>query len=278
MTDRYQRQIALFGQAGQDRISHAHIVQVGVGGLGMHMVQQLAYVGVRRWTIADGDTVSVSNLNRLVGALADDVGKPKVDVAARLIRNVQSDAEIQAISVGLPDESIADAIRTATVVIGAFDAELPRLKAIEVCSLAGVPYVDLATEVISVGATGLVFGGRVVVAFDGNGCPDCLGLIDQHELAREQMPPALQHTHDQQYGISRRELDGSGPSVISMNGVVASLAAMEVICLLTRLRPPHRQLTYRGDLGVVHRNGEPGRKDCPSCTRWRATHASRDHV
>jgi molybdopterin/thiamine biosynthesis adenylyltransferase len=272
MTDRYQRQIALFGEAGQARVRAAHVVQTGAGGLGMHVIQQLSYLGVRQWTIADGDAVSVSNLNRLVGALPDDVGKPKVDIAARLIRNVQSDADIRALPVMLPDESITSAIQTATVVIGAFDAELPRLRAIETCSLNGVPYVDVATEVISIGATEVVFGGRVVVASDGQGCPDCLGLIDHHELAREQMPPELQRTHDQQYGISRHDLDGSGPSVISMNGVVASLAVTEVMCLLTGLRPPHRQLTYRGDLGVVYRNGAPGRNECPSCTRWRTTY------
>jgi molybdopterin/thiamine biosynthesis adenylyltransferase len=204
-----------------------------------------------------------------VGALPDDVGKPKVDIATRLIRSVQSDAEINALPLMFPDETITSAIQTAAVVIGAFDAELPRLRAIETCSLIGVPYIDLATEVISVGDTEVIFGGRIVIASDGQGCSNCLGLIDQRELAREQMPPALQRTHDQQYGISRRDLDGSGPSVISMNGVVASLAVTEVMCLLTGLRPPHRQLTYRGDLGVVHRNGALGRTECPSCTRWR---------
>ena len=272
MTERYQRQTALFGETGQERIRAAHIVQIGAGGLGMHMIQQLAYLGVRRWTIADGDTVSVSNLNRLVGALPDDVGKPKVEIAAQLIRNVQSDADIHSLPLMLPDESITSAIQTAAVVIGAFDAELPRLWAIETCSLSGVPYVDLATEVISVGANEIIFGGRIVVASDGRGCPDCLGLIDQRELAREQMRLTQQRIYDQQYGISRHDLDGSGPSVISINGVVASLAATEVMCLLTGLRPPHRQLTYRGDLGVVNRNSTSGRKECPSCTRWRSRH------
>jgi len=272
MTDRYKRQIALFGDAGQSRISAAHVFQIGAGGLGMHTIQQLAYLGIRRWTIADGDTVNISNLNRLIGALSDDVGKPKVDIAARLIESVQPEAEIHVLPLMLPDESITRAIQTATVVIGAFDAELPRLMAIETCSLSGVPYVDLATEIISVGDNEVIFGGRIVVASDGQGCPDCLGLIDQHELAREQMPPELQQIHDQQYGISRHDLDGSGPSVISINGVVASLAVTEVMCLLTGLRPPHRQLTYRGDLGAVHRNGACGRAGCSSCSRWRTTH------
>jgi hypothetical protein len=269
MIDRYRRQVSMFGEEGQNRIRTAHVVQMGVGGLGMHVVQQLAYLGVRRWTILDGDTVSASNLNRLVGAVPDDVGKPKIDVAARLIRSIQHDAEINALPVMLSAKSTVDAIQTASVTIGAFDAELPRLRAIDACSLSGVPYVDLATEVISVDKNSeAIFGGRIVISYDGRGCLDCLGLIDQQELAREQLPPALQHSHDKLYGINRRELDGSGPSVVSLNGVIASLAGVEVMCLMTGLRRPRRQLTYRGDLGVVLGGDESGRKDCPSCARW----------
>jgi molybdopterin-synthase adenylyltransferase len=267
--DRYARQIALFGQAGQERLADTHIVQLGVGGLGMHMVQQLAYLGIRHWTVADSDTADDSSLNRLVGALPDDVGTPKVRLAARLIHSVQADADVTPLEIDLPDDEIAAAVHTADLVIGAFDKELPRLAAVELCSLAGIPYVDLATEAISTTPSDVVFGGRVVIAHDGTGCLDCLNLIDQHELAREQMAPGLRQLHDRQYGISRADLDGSGPSVVTVNGVVASLAATEVMCLLTGLRQPQRQLTYRGDLGTVHRDSSRGRDECPSCKRWR---------
>lgn len=270
MNDRYARQVALFGPAGQEKIAAAHVVQLGAGGLGMHVIQQLAYLGVVHWTVADRKVVSETNLNRLVGAYIEDIGALKVSIAQRLIRGIQHDAEITGLEVDVPDATIAAAIADAHVVIGAFDKEEPRLWALDLCSQNGIPYVDLATEVISPAAGAVVFGGRVVVAHDGTGCLDCLELIDRRELAREQMPDGLGELHDAQYGVRRDDLAGSGPSVVSINGVVASLAVTEVMCLLTGLRPPRRQLTYRGDCGGVTLNTQLGREKCPFCTRWRA--------
>ncbi|SBS77710.1 putative UBA/THIF-type NAD/FAD binding protein [uncultured Mycobacterium sp.] len=266
---RYARQIALFGQAGHDRLADSRMVLLGVGGLGMHVVQQLAYLGIRHWTLADSDTADDSNLNRLVGAFPHDVGTPKVHLAARLIESIQPGANVTPLEFDLPHHAITAAIDAADLVIGAFDKELPRLAAVDLCSQAGRAYVDLATEVISTAADDLVFGGRVVISHDGTGCLDCLNLIDQRELAREQMTPDLRQLHDRQYGISRNELGGSGPSVVTVNGVVASLATTEVMCLLTGLRPSQRQLTYRGDLGTVRRDSTRGRENCPFCERWR---------
>jgi molybdopterin-synthase adenylyltransferase len=273
MTARYERQVALFGRAGQERIRATHVVQLGAGGLGMHVIQQLAYLGVPLWTVVDSKVVSETNLNRLVGAQPEDIGTLKVAIAERLIRRVQHDAIVTALDVDLPDPAITTAIASAHLVIGAFDREEPRLRALDLCSSNGIPYIDVATEVISPTKGAPIFGGHVVVSHDGTGCLDCLDLIDRRELAREQMPDSLKPVHDANYGIERDDLAGSGPSVISLNGVIASLAVTEVMCLLTGIRTPHRHLTYRGDLGWVTINTQRGRKRCPFCTRWRLPHA-----
>ena len=61
----------------------------------------------------------------------------------------------------------------------------------------------------------------------------------------------------------------AGPSVVTINGVVASLAATEAMVHLTGLRTPQKQLTYRADHGGVRINLEPpARTACPYCTRW----------
>jgi molybdopterin-synthase adenylyltransferase len=267
MSTRYDRQIRLFGQEGQRRLAAAHVVLLGLGGLGMHLVQQLSYLGVRWFTVADSDDVDETNLNRLVGATPDDIGLSKVAIAERMIRAVQTDADVTALPVNLPDRDIAAAIANATVVIGCFDKETPRLTATDLCSAAGVPYVDIATEVILT-ETGAVFGGRVVVADDGTGCVSCLDVLDAAELARERMTDEQRRVHDEIYGIDRGALGGSGPSVVTLNGVVASLAAMEVMCMVTGLRAPARQLEYRGDLGTVLRSRAVGQALCPFCLRW----------
>jgi molybdopterin-synthase adenylyltransferase len=82
---RYDRNIMLFGAEGQKRIKAARVGAAGLGGLGCHTVQQLAYLGVARYVLVDGDRASDHSLNRLVTAYPDDVGQYKTDLAERMI-------------------------------------------------------------------------------------------------------------------------------------------------------------------------------------------------
>jgi hypothetical protein len=70
------------------------------------------------------------------------------------------------------------------------------------------------------------------------------------------------------YGVPVDEFDATGPSVVTINGVVASLAATEAMIYLTGLRPPAKQLTYRADQGGVRINLDQPTSGCPYCARW----------
>lgn len=261
---RFARQEALFGAPGQSRLVGAHVVLIGLGGLGSHLAQQLAYLGIGAFTLVDDDRVEPSNLNRLVGAGPDDVDALKVDVAARLISTVNPAATITTVPVRVPaPPQVQAAVGDADVVVAGLDAETPRLQLTEWCAAAGVPYVDCSTEVDMTGRAP-VYGGEVVVA-SGDGCLLCLQLLDQDELAREAMTPGQRAADERIYGVQASELAGSGPSVVTINGVVASLAATETMCLLTGLRPPVRHLRYRADLGTVARVDETRAPQCAYC-------------
>src|SRR5258707_6440489 len=99
---RSSRQIALLGAAGQRRMTDASVALIGLDGLGSHLAQQMAYLGVRQYTLLDGDTVDNSSLNRLIGATGDDAGVPKADVAARLIRCIQPAADVRVAAEPVP--------------------------------------------------------------------------------------------------------------------------------------------------------------------------------
>jgi molybdopterin-synthase adenylyltransferase len=274
MSARYDRQMRLFGAEGQQRIRAANIVLLATGGNGTHVVQQLAYAGVRNWTFVEFDTVEDTNLNRLVGAVPDDVGTEKIKLASRTVTALHPDAEPVEIAgrVGDPDvhDDICAALATATLAIGCFDLESPRLEAVKLCSQAGVPYLDLASEVIT-GTDGeeSTYGGRVVFSHDGTGCLVCLDLVDLAEVARERMPSSQRAERDRMYGLDADDLGGSGPSVVTINGVVASLACTEALIFLTRLREPARQVTYIGNAPSVRRNTSSGNPECLFCHRWR---------
>lgn len=92
--ERYSRQTAVFGEEGQQKIAKTRAVIVGLGGLGSHVAQQLAYLGVKRFALIDGDKVDRTNLNRLVGASEYDLGREKVAVLAELVERIQPDVEV----------------------------------------------------------------------------------------------------------------------------------------------------------------------------------------
>jgi molybdopterin/thiamine biosynthesis adenylyltransferase len=270
--DRYSRHMALFGSGGQDRIARATAAIVGVGGLGSHVAQQLAYLGVVDFILIDGDEVSTSNLNRLVGAWPADIGAPKVDVVARAIRAIQPTAAVDGVAAWLAADEPVDTLTRTDVLFGCVDDDVPRLELVRRASSHALTYIDLASDVAPTGE----FGGRVVFAKDGERCLSCLGELDQHALARVQMTDEQRAADDKIYGVERGALDDGGPSVVSVNGVVASLAVTEFMVWRTGLREPVGYLNYRGDRGTVGRRRDPERAYCHYCmTLWGSARGER---
>jgi hypothetical protein len=267
---RYSRNIALFGEEGQNRIDATSVTIVGLGGLGSHVAQQLAHLGVVNFGLIDDDVISTSSLNRVVGATPKNAanGTLKVESARRLITSIQPGATIGVfrgrITRSQEDEA-ARLVRNGDVVFGCLDAESPRLFLTDLCSSENVPYFDLATD--TGGERGDWYGGRVVCCV-GNGCLSCLDLIDQRLVRLEQMGEAELAAERRLYGLSGDILGQTGPSVVSVNGVIASMSVTEFMAYVTGTREPATQLTYRGDIPRVTSSADRGREGCPYCSRW----------
>lgn len=265
---RYDRQVALFGAEGQRRIAHARVAVLGLGGLGSHVCQQLAYLGVHSFVLVDDDPVSDANLNRLIGSTAEDIGVPKTAVAARLIRSIQPTATLKAHETKLPDTDAATSLALCDLALGCFDNDYPRLVALDLASKARVPYIDAATDV-SARSSPPIYGGRVLVAGTSPGCLSCLGLLDQDEIRRAQLTDEELQVEAAIYGVPVDELVGTGPSVVTINGVVASLATTEAMVLLTGLREPTKLQNYYGSWqGRITRSGDIPRMNCFYCRQW----------
>ena len=73
------------------------------------------------------------------------------------------------------------------------------------------------------------------------------------------------------YGLRTDDLDNTGPSVIGLNGVVASLAVMEWMAWTTGLRFPNALLEYRGAVGAVFVSTDAPREGCYYCALWHAS-------
>jgi hypothetical protein len=155
-----------------------------------------------------------------------------------------------------------DAVKGADYTFGGLDNEGGRLVLTELCAAYARPYIDVATEVDP--GRPLTYGGQVCAAWDGDGCLVCLRLLDLKEAREDLDTPEGRADREAIYGIYR-DVGGSGPAVVSLNGVAASLAVTEFMVAITGLRPPRRVLNYRAHLGIVSANTDSPAADCYYC-------------
>ena len=233
--NQFDRQLLLIGKAGQSRIGETRVGIVGLGGLGSHLAQQLAYLGVRTFVLIDPDMVELSNLNRLIGAGAGDVGVLKVEVARRMIEAVVGVglAAVTVLAVDVIEQAALKSLSCLDVVFGCVDNDGPRLVLNEVSRAFNLPYMDLASGIEGQEGTIHEAGGRVAVVQPDGPCLDCMGLIDKPE-ARHCLKPDSERERDRAMGYVEG-LNVPAPSVVSLNGAVASIAANEFLLHATCL-------------------------------------------
>lgn len=251
---RFDRQERFFGAEGQRKLEDARVVVVGVGGIGTHVVQQLAYLGVGRdergWIgLIDGEEIDETNRNRYVGTWQGDPipGSAKVALAARHIQLIDPAINVRhSDNKDLRSAKAYELVKASDVAIGCLDTDGARTVFNELCLAYGIPFIDLATDIKP--GPDAVYGGRLFSRWHGErGCLVCAGEIDMARATQELASARAREDRRNLYGIDKEHLDGRGPSVVSLNGVIASLGVTELMCALTGLRPPARFINYRGD-------------------------------
>jgi molybdopterin/thiamine biosynthesis adenylyltransferase len=269
--ERSDRNIRFFGKDGQDRLRTAIVTVVGAGGLGSHVCQQLAYLGVGEIRVIDYEELDVTNLNRYVTAFADDPipGSRKVDLCERLILRINPSIVVKKIHAPIRSSEAFESIQSAHYVFGCLDNEGSRLILTELCSAYTLPYFDLATDIIPGNEPD--YGGRVCANWNGNGCLVCLNELDlqeaQHDLANSRARQDVQAI----YGVDADLLNKKGPSVISINGVIASLGVTEFMLMVTGIREPRKLLKYYGRRGIVATSTDKPANDCYYCSGIRGS-------
>jgi adenylyltransferase/sulfurtransferase len=116
----YARQQTLL-ELDQSRLSGAHVLVVGAGGLGCPALLYLAGAGVGHITIVDPDRVEVSNLHRQVLFGVDDLGIAKATAAARRLRSLNPLIQIQAIVGRLEESNVFELVEAHHLVLDGTD-------------------------------------------------------------------------------------------------------------------------------------------------------------
>lgn len=107
MTDNWlQRGTLLLGEEKQERLAQAHLLIVGLGGVGSWAAEMLCRAGTGAMTIIDADVVDVTNINRQMPALASTVGLPKCDVVAERLHAINPDVKITVKQMFITPENI----------------------------------------------------------------------------------------------------------------------------------------------------------------------------
>jgi hypothetical protein len=268
--ERFDRNIRFFGIEGQERIASTKVTAVGLNGLGSPLVQQLALLGTRNLTVIDSEDLAETDRNRNVCARASDPvpGSWKTDLCERLILSIDPDIRVTKIPETLVSESAFRAVIEADYVFGCLDSEGARLILTELCSAHVRPYFDLATDIHE--SERLRYGGRVCFASAiGIGCLVCRDELDLAEAHAELGGPEFRQVRQQIYGMNSDLLGQKGPSVVSINGVVASLAVTEFALTVSGVRSPNVLLKYYGHQGKVVINNDAPHSDCYYCSEIR---------
>lgn len=265
MKEQFDRNVRFFGVEGQEIISSLTVCIAGVGGLGSHVVQQLVHLGVRNFILIDPECLDITNMNRYVGAtLQDALDKlPKVDIAERLILSICPEATVTKLQDTVISADAFELAKTAGYLFGCFDDDGPRFIMNELCSAYEVPYIDLASDIHTDGD--MIYGGRVVTVLDSHSCLSCIGELDQDEIQNALNDPEVKQIKKDLYGVKDKFLNEKGPSVVSINGTVASLGVTEFMVSVTGVRSAKRYITYRGDQAKTTVRNERETKDCFCC-------------
>jgi hypothetical protein len=272
--DRFDRSIRFFGADGQAKLRNAHVAVVGCGGLGQHVIQQLAFLGVGKLTLIEDEALSRSNLNRYVLARHDDPipGTHKIDNALRAISAIDQSIQVMPVRNSIRSHEAFNALRAAHSLFGCFDNDGARLILNEYAKAYSKEYYDLASDIEQ--DAGLRYGGRVVRVDQTPGCLVCLGHIDLAAARQDLESEAARRDRAKIYGVDAELLDEGGPSVVSINGVVASLGVTEYLLSITGIRSPKWLLTYRADRGIVTTGNADAAPGCYFCETVAASGAS----
>ena len=209
---RYSRQIMLpdFDVAGQERLLAAHVLIVGIGGLGSPAAMYLAASGVGHLTLADDDVVDLSNLQRQIAHGEATVGQPKVASAAGCIAGLNSTVRVTTVARRLAGAQLEAAVSAADVVLDATDNMASRV-AINDCSVA--------TRTPLVSGAAIRMEGQVAV-FDPR-VPDS---------------PCYRCLYD---GVGEEALNCAENGVVApLVGIVGAVQAMEAVKLIAGVGEP----------------------------------------
>lgn len=174
-----ERTELLIGKEGVSQLEKAHVIVVGLGGVGAYAAEQLARAGIGKLTIIDGDNVQSGNRNRQLLALKSTEGKAKAGIMKDRLLDINPSISVHAINEYIQEERISEIMSEKyDYVIDAIDTLSPKILLISAALKNGHKLVS------SMGAGGKTDPSKVQIADISNTYNDKLARMLRKRLHR----------------------------------------------------------------------------------------------
>ena len=247
-SDRYSR-LRLIGWWDQEKIRSAKILVVGAGALGNEVLKNLALLGIGEIVLIDFDQVADSNLSRSVLFRAHHSGKPKAEVAAEAVSELNPDCRVQTLCGNVLTEIGLGLVRDVDLVICCVDNREARLWINRMCWKVETPWIDGGIQEINGVA-------KVFVPPHGS-CYECAMTENDYRLISLRYSCPLLKQEDIQ--------QGKVPTAPTIASIIGGLQVQEALKLLHELPTAEgTAMVFNGAANNFYQTRYPRREDCMS--------------
>src|SRR5580692_2430300 len=213
--ERYSR-FRLIPWWDQLKIAACKVMVVGAGALGNEILKNLALLGFRKIILVDMDRIDESNLSRMILFRKGDVGEFKVNVAARIYKEICAEATVQPLTANVATECGLGLFAWSDVILAGLDNREARLWINRSAWAVNRPWIDGAIEGIN-GVARVFLPGRAP-------CYECtLGAVDWEILQRRMSCNLLAH---------EQVTEGKVPTTPTIASIVAGMEVQEAVKLI----------------------------------------------
>ena len=141
MKARYERNVPALTEAECEALRRKRVLVVGCGGLGGHLIEMLARIGIGALRVVDGDVFEPSNLNRQLLSEVPTLGLSKAKAAAARINRVNPEVEVEAVTENMAEVNVLELLQGCHAVLDGLDNIESRRVLASACTRAGIPYI-----------------------------------------------------------------------------------------------------------------------------------------
>ncbi|MGE0078805.1 MAG: ThiF family adenylyltransferase [Bacteroidales bacterium] len=163
-----ERTELLLGQEQVQKLQTKHVLVIGLGGVGAYAAEQICRAGIGEMTIADGDTIHQTNINRQLPALNSTIGLPKADYLGKRLLDINPNLKLHIVQEYLRDDRMKEILsQPYDYVVDAIDTLSPKIFLIHDAIKNGLRIVS------SMGSGGKLDPSRIQIGdiSESYGCP-----------------------------------------------------------------------------------------------------------